>query len=84
MYGDDGIDVINSKYLDKFDFLESNFNSLITSGQDILSKVDSEKVLEHKKATKRAARQLKKLNPQISSKEALQNCSDPLLSIFHP
>jgi hypothetical protein len=32
MYGDDGIDVINSKYLDKFEFLESNFNSLITSG----------------------------------------------------
>ena len=56
MYGDDGIDVINTKYLDKFEFLESNFNSLITSGQDILRKVDSEKVLEHKKATKRAAR----------------------------
>jgi hypothetical protein len=32
MYGDDGIDVINTKYLDKFEFLESNFNSLITSG----------------------------------------------------
>jgi DNA-directed RNA polymerase I subunit RPA1 len=32
MYGDDGIDVINTKYIDKFEFLESNFNSLITSG----------------------------------------------------
>ena len=32
MYGEDGIDVINTKYLDKFEFLESNFNSLISSG----------------------------------------------------
>jgi DNA-directed RNA polymerase I subunit RPA1 len=29
-YGDDGIDVINTKYLDKFEFLEQNFNSLIS------------------------------------------------------
>ena len=32
MYGDDGIDVINTKYLDKLEFLEQNFNSLITRG----------------------------------------------------
>lgn len=32
VYGDDGIDVLNTKYLDKFEFLEQNFNSLISSG----------------------------------------------------
>lgn len=40
MYGDDGVDVVHSKYLDKFEFLEQNFNSLITSGKDLISKVN--------------------------------------------
>lgn len=53
VYGDDGIDVINTKYLDKFEFLEQNFNSLITSGQDIIRKVDCSKVMEYKKAVKK-------------------------------
>lgn len=30
-YGEDGIDVVNTKYLEKFKFLEQNFTSLITS-----------------------------------------------------
>ena len=71
MYGDDGVDVINNKYLDKFDFLESNFNSLISSGKDIISRVNSETVPDHKKKTKRIAKQLKKENPEMSSKVAL-------------
>jgi DNA-directed RNA polymerase I subunit RPA1 len=49
IYGDDGIDVINNSYLDKFEFLEQNFNSLISSGQDIIRKVDSNSVPSYKK-----------------------------------
>jgi len=56
VYGDDGIDVLNTKYLDKFEFLEQNFNSLISSGQDIMSRVDSSTVAEHKKKSRRTAK----------------------------
>ena len=84
MYGDDGVDVINNSYLDKFEFLESNFNSLISSGKDIISRVNSEMVPEHKKKAKRVAKQLKKENPEMSSKLALEKSSDPILSIYHP
>ena len=60
MYGEDGIDVMNTKYLDKFEFLESNFNSLISSGQDIMRRVDSEAVPEHKKVARREAKAIRK------------------------
>lgn len=38
LYGEDGIDVMNSKYLEKYDFLEKNFTSLITTynGSEIM------------------------------------------------
>ena len=66
MYGDDGIDVINTKYLDKFEFLEQNFNSLITRGQDIIRKVDCKKVGEYKKAVKKQAKKERQLDPDLS------------------
>lgn len=31
LYGEDSIDVMNTKFLDRFSFLESNFSSLITN-----------------------------------------------------
>ena len=60
MYGEDGVDVINTKYLDKFDFLEQNFNSLISSGQDIMRKVDSDTIPEYKKKARKQAKIIKK------------------------
>ena len=80
MYGEDGIDVINTKYLDKFEFLESNFNSLISSGQDIMRKVDSESVPDHKKKARREAKIIRKQKPNITNKEALEQSSDPLVN----
>ena len=84
MYGEDGIDVINTKYLDKFEFLEQNFNSLIGSGVDIMRRVDQLSVAEHKKASRRTAKRIKKENPELSNREALEQSSDPLLNLFHP
>jgi len=84
MYGEDGVDVLNTKYLDKFEFLEQNFNSLITTGSDIVRRTDSEAVPAYKKATRRHAKLLKKADPALSSKQALAKASDPLLSLFHP
>lgn len=71
MYGEDGVDVLNNKYLDKFEFLEQNFNSLISQGNDIISRVDSSTIPEHKKKTRRVAKMLKKENPEVSNREAL-------------
>lgn len=70
MYGDDGIDVINTKYLDKFEFLEQNFNSLITSGQEIISRVDHKKVAEYKKAVKKKVKKQKAADPLLTQEEA--------------
>lgn len=71
MYGDDGIDVINTKYLDKFEFLEQNFNSLITRGQDIIRKVDCKKVPEFKKTVKKQAKKQRQLNPKLTQSQAI-------------
>jgi DNA-directed RNA polymerase I subunit RPA1 len=84
MYGEDGIDVLNTKYLDKYTFLEQNFNSLVKSGSDIVKRTDAETVKNHKKASKRVAKMLKKANPAMSNREALNESSDPLLNLFHP
>ena len=42
LYGDDGIDVINTKFLERFNFLEQNFTSLMQSYKpgEILKNVD--------------------------------------------
>jgi len=53
VYGEDGVDVLNTKYLDKFEFLEQNFNSLISKGEDIMGKVDQDSVASYKKKTRR-------------------------------
>lgn len=84
IYGDDGIDVLNTTYLDKYEFLEQNFNSLISQGKDIINRVDSKTVAEYKKSSRRVAKMLKKSNPEISSKEALDRSTEPLLNLFHP
>lgn len=84
MYGDDGADVLNTKYLDKFEFLEQNFHSLVKTGSDIIKKTNSEAVPEHKKKSKRVAKMIKKANPEMSNREAIQASSDPVLSLFNP
>jgi DNA-directed RNA polymerase I subunit RPA1 len=84
MYGEDGIDVMNTKYHDKFEFLEQNFNSLISQGKDIIKKVDDQSVIEYKHKTRKQAKALKKLNPEISNTEALHRSGDPIISKFHP
>ena len=84
MYGEDGVDVLNTKYLDKFEFLEQNFNSLVTTGSDIVKRTNSTAVPAHKKATRRHAKMLKKADPAVSTRDALVQSSEPLLNLFHP
>ena len=84
MYGEDGADVLNTKYLDKFEFLEQNFNSLVKAGSNILKKTDFETIPDHKKKTKRIAKQIKKANPTFSNREAIKASSDPAINLYHP
>jgi len=47
VYGEDGADVLNTKYLDKYEFLEQNFNSLVKTGSDIVKRTNSVAVSAH-------------------------------------
>lgn len=49
-----------------------------------MKRVDSTAVPEYRKNCRRLAKVLKKENPDISSHEALERTSEPLLSQFHP
>lgn len=86
LYGEDGIDVMDSKYLEKFDFLEKNFTSLITSynGTEILSKVNRTAVEDYKHKCKKVLKRMKRENPAISNTELKRHRGDPALSLYHP
>jgi DNA-directed RNA polymerase I subunit RPA1 len=38
MYGDDGIDVMNNRFLDKFKFMEANYRSLPNKANELIEK----------------------------------------------
>ena len=87
LYGDDGIDVMNSKYLDRFGFLEQNFTSLITNynSHDIMSRVDTDQAQAYKHADWKQMKQIKKENPQLSKNEIISAFrGDPVISKLHP
>ena len=85
-YGEDGIDVMNTKYLEKFNFLEQNFRSLITSynGQEIIERVDMESVDKYKKQLKRSMKSIQQENPHFSKNKIKMLSGDPLLAKYHP
>lgn len=62
MYGEDGIDVLNTKYLDKFNFLEQNYQSLKESynAQDMYEKVDTKSVRKYQHRLEKEDEVLKK------------------------
>jgi DNA-directed RNA polymerase I subunit RPA1 len=85
-YGDDGVDTMNTKFLDKFKFLERNhkicfqkFDSLIKSGA-----LDTETVEKAKLRDAKSAKKLMKSDKKLSESQALQKVADPILSRFHP
>jgi DNA-directed RNA polymerase I subunit RPA1 len=57
---------------------------LVKTGSDILKKTNHEAIPEHKKKSRRIAKTIKKANPGMSNREAIQASSDPVLSSFHP
>lgn len=87
MYGDDSIDVVNSKYLDRFGFLEQNFTSLITNfnGKEILDRVDKESAEKYKHNERKNLKRVKKENPTMKKEEILKNFrGDPTTAVYNP
>lgn len=87
LYGDDGIDVISSKFLDRFSFLEQNFTSLITNynSADIMSRVNTEQAESFKHDTRKQMKKYHKEHPTVSKAEIYKSQrGDPVISKFHP
>jgi len=62
LYGEDAIDVMNTKFLEKFNFLEQNFTSLITNynGGEIMQRVNSVAIDEYKAQCKKKLKAIKR------------------------
>ena len=60
MYGEDGIDVMNTKFLDKFKFFENNFRSLPDTADELIENkiVKAKHVAKHKQRERHAAKKL--------------------------
>lgn len=84
MYGDDGVDVMNNRFLDKFKFLEANHRSLPNKATELIEKgiVDERTVRKHKEKTIKAEKKLAKKNPNLSGFEVSNLVNDPVLSLF--
>jgi DNA-directed RNA polymerase I subunit RPA1 len=85
-YGDDGIDVMNTKFLDKFKFMENN-HAVCYKGIDNFIKsgvVDSAPVEKAKIKDQRKAKKLQKIEKHLSEVEALYKVADPLISRYSP
>jgi DNA-directed RNA polymerase I subunit RPA1 len=78
---------MSSKYLDRFNFLEQNFTSIIENSntKEILSKIDSTSVDEYKHSIRRIQKKIKRDNPHIPSHDIIKaNKGDPTISLHHP
>lgn len=86
LYGEDAIDVMNTKFLEKFNFLEQNFTSLITNynGGEIMQRVNSVAIDEYKTKCKKKLKAIKREQPNISNHELKKHRGEPAISLYHP
>lgn len=85
-YGEDGVDVMHNKFLDKFKFLERNHSSCFKNIDQLLNSgaVDTETAEKSKLKTRKDVKRLMKKNPKISEYDALNCVSDPILQRLNP
>lgn len=86
MYGDDGIDVMENKYLDKFKFLERNHNTCFKNIDKLLKSgaVEIETVANEKLKIRRDLKRAMKRDEKLTELQAQYKVSEPILSRFHP
>ena len=86
LYGDDSVDVMQTKFLDKFKFLENNYMDQSKRATKLIESqaVEIEPVQNHKKSVKRQAKKLLKSGECESTEEAKLQVSEPIIGLFNP
>lgn len=86
MYGDDGVDVMETKFLDKFKFLEHNYSMMSQRAKKLVQTgaFEIEPIKKEHKSVLRKAKKLMQSEPSLGASEAKQRVSDPLISMFNP
>ena len=86
LYGDDSVDVMQTKFLDKFKFLENNYMDQSRKANRLLQSqaVEIEPIKDHKTYVKRQAKKLLKSGECESTEQAKFQVSDPIIGLFNP
>lgn len=86
MYGDDGVDVMETKFLDKFKFLERNYASMSHRAQKLVQTgaVEIEPIKKEHKQVLKKAKMLMQEDSSLTATEAKQRVSEPFISKFNP
>jgi DNA-directed RNA polymerase I subunit RPA1 len=86
MYGDDGVDVMHNRFLEKFKFMEANYRSLPNKAEDLIERgiVQEKSVKKYKEKTLKAEKRLAKKNPTLTGYEISNLTNDPVLSLYDP
>lgn len=74
LYGEDSIDVMNTKFLDKFAFLEQNFTSLITNynAAETMKRIDKDEAKKFKKEAKKHIKKVTSENPHWNQRQIIK------------
>ena len=72
MYGDDGVDVMETKFLDKFKFLERNYHSMSRKAQKLVQTgaVQIDPIKKENKLINKTAKKLMQANSSLTGTEA--------------
>lgn len=86
MYGDDGVDVMENMFLDKFKFLERNFTALSRRAKKLVESgaVEIEPVKAAQKQVLKKTKQLMAADKALGASEAKKKVSEPLIAKFNP
>jgi DNA-directed RNA polymerase I subunit RPA1 len=85
-YGDDGIDVMQNRFLDKFKFLERNHYTSVKSVAKLIKSgvVDVETVPKALAKIKHDVKRAMRKDGLLTETDAWNKVCDPILSRFHP
>jgi len=86
MYGDDGVDVMHNRFLEKFKFMEANYRSLPNKAEELIKKgiVQEKPVRRAKEKFHKAEAKIAKKNPKLTGYEVANLTADPVLSMYDP
>mmetsp|Transcript_47639 Transcript_47639/g.64627 ORF Transcript_47639/g.64627 Transcript_47639/m.64627 type:complete len:214 (+) Transcript_47639:1106-1747(+) len=84
LYGDDSIDVMNTKYLDKLKFLENNYQSLMKNSQELINSSETSAVEKYNKRTEKRIKKLMSNNINMNRSDAIDMVADPVVSVLNP